>query len=307
MDYAVRTRQLTLTYSGKEVVSNVNLNVRKGEIYGLLGPNGAGKTTVMKMLTHLVEPTAGEIEVFGQLLTDASYRLLGRMGTIIEYPIFYEKLTARENLDLHCEYMGYHDKQSISEVLELVKLHGVEEKAVKEFSLGMRQRLGIARAILTKPELLLLDEPMNGLDPLGIKDLRDLLKMLSKEYRTTILVSSHILGEIELIADTISVMKNGELVQEVSMDQVTNQTTDYIEITTEEMNKAVYVLDNYLSLSNIRVMDEGQLRIYDLSTPQNELMKVLITHGVPIQSVHKKRGSLEDYFLSILNGGGINA
>ncbi|AZS17842.1 ABC transporter ATP-binding protein [Paenibacillus lutimineralis] len=307
MTHIVRTKQLTRAYKGKEVVSNVNLNIKQGEIYGMLGPNGAGKTTVMKMITNLVKPTAGEIEVFGERLTDKSYRQLGRMGTIIETPVFYDKLTARDNLDLHCEYMGYHNKKSIDEALELVNLKGIDNKSVKDFSLGMKQRLGIARAIVTKPELLILDEPINGLDPLGIKELRELFKMLGKEYGITMLISSHILGEIELIADTVAVMNNGKLLQEVSMEHIAKQTTEYIEITTGESNKAAYVLEHYLQISNVRVTDEGQIRIYDSNIPQSEIMKTLVMHDVTIESVHKKKGSLEDYFLSILNGGGIVA
>ncbi|UKK97571.1 ABC transporter ATP-binding protein [Brevibacillus brevis] len=305
MTYIVRTNQLTRAYMGKEVVSNVNMNIKQGEIYGMLGPNGAGKTTVMKMITNLVKPTEGEIEIFGERLTDTSYRLLGRMGTIIENPIFYEKLTARENLELHCEYMGYHDPKAIDEALELVNLKGIDKKAVKEFSLGMKQRLGIARAITTKPELLILDEPTNGLDPVGIKGLRDLFKMLCKQYGTTILISSHILGEVELVADTIAVMNGGKLLQEVSMDYIVKQTQEYIEITTNDSRKAAYVLENYLQISNVRVTDDGQIRIYDSRIPQSELMKTLVLHDVKIEAVHKKKGSLEDYFLSILNGGGV--
>ncbi|PWV95169.1 ABC-2 type transport system ATP-binding protein [Paenibacillus cellulosilyticus] len=307
MTYILRTKQLTRTYRGKEVVSNVNLNIKQGEIYGMLGPNGAGKSTVMKMITNLVKPTAGEIEIFGERLTDTSYRQLGRMGTIIENPIFYEKMTARDNLDLHCEYMGYHNKKSIDEALELVNLKGIEKKAVKEFSLGMKQRLAIARAITTKPELLILDEPINGLDPLGIKELRDLFKMLCKQYGITILISSHILGEIELIADTIAVMNDGKLLQEVSMDHIAKQTVEYIEITTNDSSKAAYVLENHLHISNVRVTDGGHIRIYDCHIPQSEMLKLLVLHDVEIDGVHKKKGSLEDYFLSILNGGGIVA
>jgi len=170
MTYIVKTNQLTKVYDGKEVVSAVNMNVKKGEIYGFLGPNGAGKTTVMKMLTNLTKPTSGDVEILGEKLTDKSYEILKRMGTIIEYPIFYEKLTASETLELHCEYMGYYDKKEIAHVLNLVKLTNTENKQVKDFSLGMKQRLGIARAIITKPELLILDEPINGLDPVGIKE-----------------------------------------------------------------------------------------------------------------------------------------
>ncbi len=299
----VRTKQLTRVYKGKEVVSNVNMNVGQGEIYGMLGPNGAGKTTVMKMLTNLIKPTAGEIELFGERLTDTSYRQLGRMGTIIENPIFYDKLTARDNLELHCEYLGYPNKMAIDEALELVNLRKVDGKLVKEFSLGMKQRLGIARAITAKPELLILDEPINGLDPLGMKELRDLFKMLSKQYGITIIISSHMLGEIELIADTIAVMNDGKLLQEVSMDHIAKQTSEYIEITTGECSKAAYVLENHLHISNVRVTDEGQIRIYDCPIPQSELMKALVLHDVAIEAVHKKKGSLEDYFLSIVNGG----
>jgi len=206
MKYILRTNNLTKVLNNKEVVCNVNMNIKKGEIYGFLGPNGAGKTTIMKLMTNLIKPTSGEIEIFDEKLTDNSYEVLKRVGTIIEYPIFYEKLTARENLELHCEYMGYHDMKAIDRALDIVNLKNIDNKKVKEFSLGMKQRLGIARAITTKPEILILDEPINGLDPIGIKELRGIFKMLSKEYGITILISSHILSEIEEIADTIGVI-----------------------------------------------------------------------------------------------------
>ncbi|MGK5506567.1 ABC transporter ATP-binding protein [Brevibacillus formosus] len=303
MTYVLRTNQLTKVFMGKEVVSNVNINIRKGEIYGFLGLNGAGKTTIMKMITNLVKPTSGEIEIFGEKLTDTSYHLLGRMGTIIEYPIFYDNLQARENLDIHCEYMGYHNKNAIEEALELVKLSNIKGKAVKDFSLGMRQRLGIARAIVTKPEMLILDEPINGLDPVGIKELRDLFKILSKEYGLTVLLSSHILGEIELIADTIAVIDQGKLIQEVSMEQVRDQKAEYIELVTNDCKKAAYVLSDYASISNLRVIDDHIIRIYDVSIPQSEVVKMLIFNDVVIESITKKNGSLEDYFLTVLKGG----
>lgn len=205
MTYILKTSQLTKTFKGKEVVSGVNMHVKKGEIYGFLGPNGAGKTTIMKMITNLIKPTSGEIEIFGEKLTDTSFEVLKRMGTIIEYPIFYDNLTAKENLDFHCEYMGYYDKKPIDHAIELVKLHNIDNKKVKEFSLGMKQRLGIARAISTRPELLILDEPINGLDPIGIKELRDLFKLLCREYGITLLVSSHILAEMEQMSDTVEI------------------------------------------------------------------------------------------------------
>lgn len=307
MTYILRTKGITRMYKDKEVVSNVNMSIKQGEIYGLLGPNGAGKTTVMKLITNLVKPTSGEIEIFGEMLTDHSYHIMGRMGTIIEQPIFYDKLTARENLELHCEYMGYHNKKAINDALQLVNLKGIDNKRVRELSLGMKQRLGIARAITTKPELLILDEPNNGLDPIGMKELRDLLQLLSKQYGISILLSSHIISEIELIADTVAVMKDGRILKEASMVHISGQTSEYVEITTKERSKAAFVLEHHLQITNFRITDEGEIRIYDCRLPQSELMKVLILHEVPIETLHKKIGSLEDYFLSILNGGDIVA
>ncbi|MDR4399587.1 ABC transporter ATP-binding protein, partial [Bacillus atrophaeus] len=295
------------TFQGKEVVSNVNMHIRKGEIYGFLGPNGAGKTTVMKMLTSLVKPTGGEIEILGHKLTNTSYKVLGRIGSMIEYPIFYEKLTAQENLELHCEYMGYHDKNSIQEVLGMVNLKNIEDKAVKTFSLGMKQRLGIARAIITKPELLILDEPINGLDPVGIKEIRHLFQVLSKEYGMTLLISSHMLSEIEQIADTIGVIRDGRLLEEVSMDKIRGQNTEYIELVTTNRTKACFVLENELGITNFKILNEKTVRIYDSDASQAAISKALILNDIDIESINKKYTSLEDYFLSLINGDSISA
>ncbi|MBK3493937.1 ABC transporter ATP-binding protein [Viridibacillus sp. YIM B01967] len=307
MTYILRTNQLTKVFQGKEVVSAVNMNVKKGEIYGFLGPNGAGKTTIMKMITNLIKPTSGDIEIFGEKLTNTSYEVLKRMGTIIEYPIFYDKLTARENLYLHCEYMGYYDKKSIDHALDLVKLHNVDDKKVKDFSLGMKQRLGIARAITTKPELLILDEPINGLDPIGIKELRDLFKMLCKEYGITLLVSSHILAEMEQMADTIGVIQNGKLIKEVSMENINGEQTDYIEVTVQDIKKAAYILDHHLGLNNYKIMNEKNIRIYEMTVTQQEISKALILNDIEIESINKKHSSLEEYFMKLMNGEGIHA
>ncbi|MCI3197264.1 ABC transporter ATP-binding protein [Bacillus sp. HU-1818] len=307
MTYIVNINGLTKTFQGKEVVSNVNMHIRKGEIYGFLGPNGAGKTTVMKMLTSLVKPTGGEIEILGHKLTNTSYKVLGRIGSMIEYPIFYEKLTAQENLELHCEYMGYHNKNSIQEVLGMVNLKNIEEKAVKTFSLGMKQRLGIARAIITKPELLILDEPINGLDPVGIKEIRHLFQVLSKEYGMTLLISSHMLSEIEQIADTIGVIRDGRLLEEVSMDNIRGQNTEYIELVTTNRTKACFVLENELGIANFKILNDKTVRIYDSEASQAAISKALILNDIDIESINKKYTSLEDYFLSLINGDSISA
>ncbi|HDX9576813.1 TPA: ABC transporter ATP-binding protein [Bacillus pseudomycoides] len=307
MTYVLKTNQLTKVFQGKEVISNVNMHVKQGEIYGFLGPNGAGKTTIMKMITNLIKPTSGEIEIFGEKLTNTSYEVLKRMGTIIEYPIFYEKLTAKENLNLHCEYMGFYDKKAIDRALDLVNLHNVDDKQVKDFSLGMKQRLGIARAITTKPELLILDEPINGLDPIGIKELRELFKILCKEYGITLLVSSHILGEMEQMADTIGVIQNGKLIKEVSMKSINGQQTEYIEVTVQDVKQAAYLLENKLHLTNYKIMSENIIRIYDTSATQQAISKTLIMNDIEIESINKKNSSLEEYFLNLMNGEGIHA
>lgn len=306
MTYILKTNQLTKSFKGKEVVSEVNMHVRKGEIYGFLGPNGAGKTTIMKMLTNLIKPTSGEIEIFGEKLTNTSFEVLKRMGTIIEYPIFYEQLTARENLSLHCEYMGYYDNKAIDHALELVKLHNIEGKKVKDFSLGMKQRLGIARAISTKPELLVLDEPINGLDPIGIKELRDLFKILCKDYGITLLISSHILAEMEQMSDTIGIIQNGKLIKEVSMKSINGKQTEYIEVQVQNIKKALYILEQNLGIKNFRVIGEEMIRIYETTLTQQEISKAFVMNDVGIESINKKNSSLEEYFLSSMNSEGIH-
>ncbi|MFO6497139.1 MULTISPECIES: ABC transporter ATP-binding protein [Bacillus] len=301
MTYIVQTSGLTKTFEGQEVVSNVSMHIRKGEIYGFLGPNGAGKTTIMKMLTSLVKLTSGEINILGHKQTNRSYEILGKIGSMIEYPIFYENLTAIENLNLHCEYMGYHNKTKIQEVLDMVNLKNIDSKPVKTFSLGMKQRLGIARAILTKPDLLILDEPINGLDPVGIKEIRNLFHVLSKEYGMTLLISSHILSEIEQIADTIGVIRDGRLIEEVSMESVRGQNTEYIELVTPNQLQTCFVLEHELQIANFKILNDKTIRIYDAEASQTAISKALVLNDVEIEAMNKKYTSLEEYFVSSIN------
>lgn len=305
MDYVVQTNGLTKTVKGITLVSNVNLHIKKGEIYGFLGQNGAGKTTIMKMLTGLLIPSKGEILLFGKKLTETNKSGLKRVGSIIEYPIFFEHLTAMENLELHCEYLGYYDKKAITQALELVHLKGIEDKVVKDFSLGMKQRLGIVRAIITKPELIILDEPTNGLDPIGIKDMRDLIRMLNKEYGITFLLSSHILGEIEQIVDRVGVIQNGKLVNEVSLAEIRKQRADYIEIVTPDADRTAYLLVHELRISNIKIVGDRRVRIYDVTQSQSEITKILILHDIELEEIQKHTSTLEDYFYRQIHGGEI--
>lgn len=303
MSYIVTTTNLTKTINNHPIVTNVNLHIKKGEIYGFLGPNGAGKTTVMKMLTGLWKPTSGNMELFGQPVYPGETRHLKRMGTVIEFPVFFEALSGRENLKLHCEYMGYYSPGCVEQSLKLLELLDTGEKPVRTYSLGMKQRLGIARAILTKPELLILDEPTNGLDPAGMKQIRELLTMLCQEYGMTVLVSSHILSEVESVAHTIGLLNDGSMVEEISMKEIEDRNLSCVELETENVNRAAYVLADRLDIQNMKVMDENTVRIYDKMLTSKEIVRILTEYGVPIVSLERKTESLEDYFLKMTAGG----
>lgn len=299
MSYILQTNHLTKIIDGKELVRDINIHVKKGEIYGFLGPNGAGKTTVMKMISNLWKPTDGTVELFGNVVTPTTYEVLKRMGSIIEFPTFYDHMTGRDNLQLHCEYMGYYNHGSIDNALEMLDLMDAANKPVKKYSLGMKQRLGIARAILCKPELLVLDEPTNGLDPAGMKQIRDLLKMLCTEYGITIIISSHILSEIESIADTIGVINHGKMIREISMKEISDMSTAYIELSSKDIKKAAYVLTEKLGLSNFKIIDTNKIRVYETGIASYKISKTMMENGVELDSIKKESETLEDYFLKL--------
>lgn len=303
MSNILQMNHLSKTIGKKELVSDVSLQIKKGEIYGFLGPNGAGKTTVMKMLLNLWKPTSGEIILFDEILTPTSYEVLKRIGSIIEYPVFYEELNGRENLTLHCEYMGYYSPNSTENALELLGLSDTGNKPVRSYSLGMRQRLSIARAILTKPEFLVLDEPTNGLDPAGIKQIRDLLKMLCKEYGVTIMISSHLLSEVANIITTMGIIVQGHMVKEISMNTFTEMNMAYIELRTPDTKHAAYTLEEELKLSDFRVISDNTIRIYDRNITTQTLSRAFAMNEVPIDYLNRQSESLEDYFLKITEEG----
>ena len=284
---------------GKKLVTDVDIHIKKGEIYGFLGPNGAGKTTVMKMITNLWKPTDGMISLFKEALSATSYEVLKRMGSIIEFPTFYEHMSGKDNLQLHCEYMGYYNKGSVDKALELLDLTKAADKPVKRYSLGMKQRLGIARAILCRPEFVVLDEPANGLDPAGMKQIRDLFRMLCTEYGMTFMISSHLLPEIESIADTVGVIDHGKMMKEISMKEIAEMNTTYIELVVEDMKKASYVLADKMQFSNFKIIDDSKIRIYEQGAAPQKISKGLLINDVEIISINQHTQNLEDYFLKI--------
>ena len=303
MPCILQTNRLSKKIGSKMLVTDVDIHIRKGEIYGFLGPNGAGKTTVMKMITNLWKPASGTIELFGERLTPKSYDVLKRMGSIIEFPVFYDHMTGRENLQLHCEYMGYYNTGSVENAMQMLNLTDAADQPVRNYSLGMKERLGIARAVMCKPELLILDEPTNGLDPAGMKQIRDLLKMLSSEYGITIMISSHILSEVESIADTVGIIHHGRMMKEIHMQDIEETNLNYVEISVTDEKKAAYVLAEMLKLHNFKVFDNGKIRIYDHSVSTQQLTKTLALNDVEVMGIGKKAETLEDYFLKLTGEG----
>lgn len=299
MSYILQTSHLSKTIDGKQLVTDVNIHVKKGEVYGFLGPNGAGKTTVMKMLTNLWKPTSGTVALFGKALEKTSYEVLKRMGIIIEFPTFYDHMSGKDNLQLHCEYMGYYNKGSVEEVLQMLGLSDAADKPAGSYSLGMKQRLGIARAILCKPELVILDEPTNGLDPAGMKQIRDLFRMLCTEYGMTLMISSHLLPEIESIADTVGVIHHGKMMKEISMKEIAETNTAYIELAVEDTKKAAYVLAEKMQLGNFKIVNDSGIRIYEQGVTTQKISRELMANDVEIASISQHTETLEDYFLKI--------
>lgn len=298
MDYIMETVGLRKSYKGNVVVNNVNIHVPKGAIYGFVGPNGAGKSTVMKMILNLIQPEAGEVQLFGEKVTDQSYEDFKRVGSIIENPYFYEKMTARQNLGLHCDYMGFPNKERIDEVLQMVDLQNVEGKQIRHYSLGMKQRLAIARAILARPEFLILDEPINALDPEGIREMRTLFQKLNREDGTTIFISSHILSEVDLIADTIGIIQHGKLLTELPIEEIHKRQTEYISLQVDDVTHAAALLEK-MGITNFSVVDKEFIRIYSSDISDKALSKALIENGIGLESLGRKHDTLEDYFFQL--------
>lgn len=296
----IETRDLMKKYRGRAAVESLNLNIRKGEIYGFLGPNGAGKTTTIRMLLGLITPTAGNIEVFGQDLRKHKLSILRKVGSLVESPSYYGHLSAVDNLEAIRRILNV-PKSRIAEVLDIVSLTGEEKRPVKGFSLGMKQRLGIAAALLGNPELLILDEPTNGLDPSGIQEIRGLIKRLPQEQGITVVVSSHLLSEIEQMADTVGIIRQGRMVYQDTITNLQRQAAG-------EMRLAVSDPESALRIAGERgyegILREQRLIFSRMNDARIALLvKTLVENGHAVYRVEERRQSLEDFFLQVVGGG----
>jgi bacitracin transport system ATP-binding protein len=304
-DLLIETKQLTKIYGEQTAVSEVSLHVKKARIYGLLGRNGAGKTTIMKMILGLTPITSGEIDVFGQNIKGREKRVYPRIGAIIETPGFYPNLTGTENLEIFAKLRCTAAPHAVETALKVVGLPYKGKKLFSKYSLGMKQRLGIANAILHDPELLILDEPTNGLDPIGIAEVRDFIKNLSIEHGKTILISSHILSEISLLADDIGIIDHGVLLEEISMSELKKKNRQYILLQVSDIPKASLILERQFNLKDYSVQDDHTLRLYDTVLDMGEINKALVMQNVSVISSQLCNDTLEDYFKKITGGNGI--
>ena len=301
----LETVDLTKQYGKQFAVSELNMHVKKGEIYGLLGRNGAGKTTTIRMAMGLLQPTKGEVKLFGERLTVPTKQIFNRIGALIEAPAFYENLTAKDNLKIIADLRGTQSRDCIDRALMLVNLENETHKKVKQFSLGMKQRLGIAMALMHEPEFIILDEPTNGLDPVGIQQIRLLIQKLCAEKGTTILISSHILSEIEQMANTIGIIDHGKMIEELSMDEIRRRNRHYVKMTVSDMNRTVPLLEKELFITDFEIISEREIKIYQIETDFEKVNRLLNQNEIGVSEISMNKGNLEEYFLRLTGGNSI--
>lgn len=306
-EYIIATHNLTKKYGDQASVSGLNMHVGRGRIYGLLGRNGAGKTTTMRMLLGLTVPTSGKVEILGEPFEGNGKKILPRIGSLIESPGFYPNLTATENLKIFARLRGLKGMEPIRSALELVYLPYRDKKLFSQYSLGMKQRLAIALAVMHGPELLILDEPVNGLDPIGIAEIRAFIRELCNVQGKTILISSHILSEIALLADDISIIDHGILLEEESLKELERKNGRHVHFTVSDARAAAQILGRQFGIRNPEVLTS-----YELTVPGNELdvdigmaVKEFVLGGLSVSDAHLCEDTLEDYFKRITGGEGI--
>lgn len=298
----LKTSNLTKKYHSHLAVNNINIDVKQGEIYGLVGKNGAGKTTLLRMVTGLTMPTNGEIELFQETSEGGLNKARRRTGCIIEVPSFFPYLSARKNLEYYRIQRGIPEKDIVDETLKIVGLDNTGRKKFKNFSLGMKQRLGLALAIMASPDLLILDEPINGLDPMGIVEFRDILLKLNREKNVTIIISSHILSELAQLATTYGFIHNGELVEQISSKALEEKLKSCLSVKVDSPEKASAVIESQLGCSKYEVLNGNEIRLYEDIDKPEVVAKALIENGVALYALNQIGLTLENYFVNLIGG-----
>ena len=300
MEYLLETDNITKRYGPVTAVDHVSIRLKQGEIYGLIGRNGAGKTTLLKMLAGLASPTEGSFKIFG-VSEKKSQMMRDRIGVLIESPGLYPTMTAFENMKIKALMLGMNDDAFLKELLSDVGLEDDRKKKVKQFSLGMKQRLGIALSLVGHPDLLLLDEPINGLDPQGIVEIRELIARLSKERNITILISSHILEELSKISTRYGIIHNGRLIEEISHNELLRRCSKRIELHPGDLTKAVTVIEN-MGIKDYKVVDKDIIQIFERLEDSGEIVLELAKNDIKTLSIAVKNEALEDYYLALTGG-----
>lgn len=303
MNTVLRMKNISKKYNNTLAVDNVTIEVKEGEIYGLVGKNGAGKTTLLRLITGLIMPTKGEIELFGEISPEGLNKSRMRTGCIIETPNFFPYLSASKNLEYYMIQRGIVDKNVVEESLKIVGLEGVGKKKFKNFSLGMQQRLGLAYAIMGSPDLLILDEPINGLDPTGIVEFRELLLKLNRERNVTIIISSHILGELSQLATTYGFIHEGRIIEQISARGLNEKCRRYLSIKVKDPARAAVIIEKDLNTDKYEVLNDNELRLYEYIDRPERVVKTLVNKDIIVTSINERSLNLEDYFLNLVGGG----
>lgn len=298
----LKTHNITKKYGQQLAVNNINMTIKKGDIYGFIGRNGAGKTTLIRLITGLIHKTNGDLELFGASSEAELNTARAMVGSLIETPAFYGSMTARENLEVSRLVRNIPGKACIDEVLKLVGLEDTGKKKVKNFSLGMRQRLGIANALLGNPRLLILDEPINGLDPMGIVEIRELLKKVNKEKDVTILISSHILGELSELATCYGIISEGKLIEEISAEALKEKCRQYIELKVDDTARTTALLEKELQITNYEVLENKTIKIFEHLDSVGKINSVISRGGVIVERIGVTGENLEEYFVNRVGG-----
>ncbi|MET3320312.1 UNVERIFIED_ORG: ABC-2 type transport system ATP-binding protein [Peribacillus simplex] len=301
-EYVLKTNQLSKRYKNQFALNKVNLSIEKGSIYGFIGQNGAGKSTLTRLATGLAIPTSGTIELFGETSERNLIQARKRIGAMIEEPALYPHMTAAENLEAHRLLKGIPGKECIEKALTLVGLLDMGKKKAKNFSLGMKQRLGLAIALLGDPEFLILDEPINGLDPMGVVEIRELLKKLNSEKGITILISSHILSELHLLATHYGIIHKGELIEEMTLNELEEKCQQYLHIKVDNTEKAATIIETTLSTNDFEVMPDGGIRLFKYLNQPGIVSTTLVNEGLVIEQFMPMGQDLESYFTNRIGG-----